>query len=228
MQYELRSHHGRLLPVLFAALWVLTLLLVAPAFAQDQYDCASFGSQESAQAELERDPSDPSNLDADDDAIACEELASGTGEGAQGTDSGDLDCADFATQAEAQAEFDADPSDPNGLDADNDRIACEELSGAAGTDDAATGEGANGADRESADAFRCESFLKVVRDDGGGVRHQYRDDELIVRRFEQCLSEDVLKGTIVNRKLPDTGGPPLLIPWAVVLVGAGILVARRW
>jgi hypothetical protein len=36
------------------------------------------------------------------------------------------------------------------------------------------------------------------------VRHQYRDDELIVRRFEQCLSEDVLTDTIVNRKLPDT------------------------
>jgi len=35
--------------------------------AQDQYNCASFGSQESAQAELDRDPSDPSNLDADDD-----------------------------------------------------------------------------------------------------------------------------------------------------------------
>jgi len=44
-----------------------------PAYAQDRYDCASFGSQESAQAELERDPSDPSNLDADDDGIACED-----------------------------------------------------------------------------------------------------------------------------------------------------------
>lgn len=37
----------------------------------------------------------------------------------------DLDCIDFATQAEAQAEFDADPSDPHGLDADGDGIACE-------------------------------------------------------------------------------------------------------
>ena len=45
-----------------------------PAFAQtDQYDCQSFGSQESAQAELERDLSDPSNLDADDDGLACED-----------------------------------------------------------------------------------------------------------------------------------------------------------
>jgi hypothetical protein len=45
---------------------------------EDQYDCASFGSQESAQAQLERDPSDPSNLDADDDEEACEEFDYGS------------------------------------------------------------------------------------------------------------------------------------------------------
>jgi endonuclease YncB( thermonuclease family) len=38
---------------------------------------------------------------------------------------GDLDCSDFASQAEAQAVLDADPSDPNGLDADYDGQACE-------------------------------------------------------------------------------------------------------
>jgi hypothetical protein len=56
VQYEARgSQRGRLLPVVFAVLWVLTLIFAVPAFAQeDQYDCASFGSQESAQAELER------------------------------------------------------------------------------------------------------------------------------------------------------------------------------
>jgi hypothetical protein len=44
-----------------------------PAAAQtDQYDCASFGSQQSAQAELERDPSDPNNLDPDGNGRACE------------------------------------------------------------------------------------------------------------------------------------------------------------
>src|SRR5918994_4322235 len=59
----------------FAALcWVFcSLLLPGAALAQDLYDCASFGSQAAAQAELERDPSDPSNLDADDDGIACED-----------------------------------------------------------------------------------------------------------------------------------------------------------
>ena len=41
---------------------------------------------------------------------------------------GDLDCKDFATQAEAQAVYDSDPSDPNGLDgAPQDGVACESL-----------------------------------------------------------------------------------------------------
>ncbi|MGH3913932.1 MAG: excalibur calcium-binding domain-containing protein [Pseudonocardiaceae bacterium] len=39
----------------------------------------------------------------------------------------DLDCGDFATQEQAQAVLDTDPSDPNGLDGDNDGVACETL-----------------------------------------------------------------------------------------------------
>ncbi len=42
--------------------------------------------------------------------------------------SGDLDCSDFATQEEAQAVYDQNPSDPNGLDgAPEDGEACESL-----------------------------------------------------------------------------------------------------
>ena len=53
-----------------------------PAFAQeDQYDCASFGSRESAQAELERNPDDPSNLDPDSDGQACEDYDYGVDDG---------------------------------------------------------------------------------------------------------------------------------------------------
>ncbi len=45
-----------------------------PAAAQsNQYNCASFGSQQSAQAELERDPSDPNDLDPDDNGRACDD-----------------------------------------------------------------------------------------------------------------------------------------------------------
>ncbi|MBB3674336.1 excalibur calcium-binding domain-containing protein [Modestobacter versicolor] len=44
----------------------------------------------------------------------------------------DLNCSDFATQADAQAAFNATPGDPNGLDRDGDGIACETLPGGAG------------------------------------------------------------------------------------------------
>ncbi len=40
-------------------------------------------------------------------------------------------CGDYDTQAEAQAAYDADPSDPNGLDRDDDGEACGTLPGAA-------------------------------------------------------------------------------------------------
>ena len=49
------------------------------AIAQaDQYDCASFGSQESAQVQLDSDPSDPNNLDSDGNGIACDNYPYGT------------------------------------------------------------------------------------------------------------------------------------------------------
>src|SRR5215208_2852637 len=50
-----------------------------PAVAQpDQYDCPSFGSQESAQVELDSDPSDPNNLDSDGNGRACDNYPYGT------------------------------------------------------------------------------------------------------------------------------------------------------
>ncbi len=44
----------------------------------------------------------------------------------------DLNCEDFPSQAEAQAVYDANPSDPNNLDADGDGQACEEFFGTEG------------------------------------------------------------------------------------------------
>ena len=40
----------------------------------------------------------------------------------------DLNCQDFQSQAEAQSVLDANPTDPNGLDANHDGVACEEYS----------------------------------------------------------------------------------------------------
>ena len=98
------------------------------------------------------------------------------------------------------------------------------------TDDATAADNAN---RDG--SFRCDSFLRVVRDENGALRRQYRDgdDELIVQRFEQCLEADVLRNTIPNRLLPDTGGAPLLGLAAIGLVslvaGASVLgaITRR-
>ena len=96
------------------------------------------------------------------------------------------------------------------------------------TADAAAGEDAN---REG--SFRCDSFLRVVRDENGALRGQYRDgvgdDEMIVQRFERCLEGDVLRNTIPNRLLPDTGGTSLLglaaLGLASMVAGASVLAA---
>jgi Excalibur calcium-binding domain len=48
------------------------------------------------------------------------------------TSSDDRDCADFASQADAQAALTAESGDPDNLDADDDGIACEDHFGEAG------------------------------------------------------------------------------------------------
>ena len=75
--------------------WLLGLLLAlaiaAPTFAQGTSDlnCPMFASQEAAQAEFDKDPSDPHGLDADNDGKACEdtEYAPTGKEGASGASS---------------------------------------------------------------------------------------------------------------------------------------------
>ena len=129
---------------------VVTLLFSPTALAQspsegDLYDCQDFAFQEDAQEVYNQDTSDPYGLDGPigvaftgEPGVACEELPSrGTGGEPMtqqptapttggGNEFTDLDCVDFATQAEAQAVLNQDLSDPHGLDADNDGFACEE------------------------------------------------------------------------------------------------------
>jgi hypothetical protein len=85
------------------------------------------------------------------------------------------------------------------------------------------------ADRSNSDSFQCVSFLRVVRNDQGALRVQYRDDDLIVQRFEQCLEGEVLADTIPDEDLPYTGGVPLLglaaIGLASMVAGASVLRA---
>jgi len=177
---------------------------------------------------------DPYGLDGDNDGIACEDLPS-RGEsptGGQYDDqvglAADLNCDDFSTRGQAQAEFAKDRTDPNNLDADNDGQACEEFDYGDTTSDSTTADAAPDSAANRDGSFRCDFFLHVVRDDKGALKGQYRDDELIVQRFEQCVSEDVLASTIPDRKLPFTGGPPLLLlPWAGTLTMAGIVLLRK-
>jgi hypothetical protein len=115
----------------------------------EDLDCSDFASQGEAQAVYDQDPSDPHGLDEDADGVACERNSDSsvatppsreptthsftpppsTPEPSNGSRSGrDLDCADFSTQEEAQAEYDADPSDPHDLDGSpEDGVACESL-----------------------------------------------------------------------------------------------------
>jgi hypothetical protein len=95
----------------------------------------------------------------------------------------DLNCADFSSQAEAQRELEKDRSDPNNLDADDDGQACEDF-------DYGTG-GAG----------------------GGAADNQYRQDE-------------VIRGTIPDRRLSNTGGSPLILPAGAVLLSTGLLLGR--
>jgi Excalibur calcium-binding domain len=55
---------------------ILAACFAYKAAAQDTLNCSDFTFQEDAQAEFDRDPSDPNNLDADNDGIACEDLPS--------------------------------------------------------------------------------------------------------------------------------------------------------
>jgi len=181
--------------------WVFcSLLLPGTSLAQDdQYDCASFGSQESAQAELERDPSDPSNLDGDGDGEACDTYPYNGGGGGSGDD-GELDCADFATQEEAQAEYDKDTSDPNGLDADNDGIPCEELPSDGG------GENPIDPNPEGTTPAQDQYGKKIPPADVSNPK-------------------DVIPGTGA-KKMPNTGGPPYLAVGALALLGTALIAGR--
>jgi hypothetical protein len=199
-------------------------------------DCADFANQEEAQAVLERDASDPNGLDADNDGIACEELAGGGGGGGDG----ELDCANFATQREAQAELERDPSDPNNLDADGDGVACETYpyaTGSGGEDgggdlDCADFATQRAAQREFAmdrtdpnnldaddDGIACEDLIGERRVDPPPVREQYATEGDVGN------PKDVIPGTGV-RRAPFTGGPPYLAVGALALLGVALIVGR--
>lgn len=132
-------------------------------------------------------------------------------------------CEDFATQEEAQAVYDQDTSDPNGLDGPPGEgftgvqgVACEELPSG----------GDPGVSPIPPGPLRCEGIIDPVEfqecvDQGGPVvEDQYQDPELpIVAEPEP----EVVTSTV----LPDTGGPSLMTLGAGMLLVAGGLMLRR-
>ena len=215
-------------------------------------DCGDFRSQAAAQAELERDLSDPHNLDGDGDGEACENYpydagsggAGGGGAGGGGPGGGaDLDCGDFATQQQAQAALERNPSDPNRLDADNDGEACETFpyNGGGGGEsgggdlDCADFSTHGAAQREFAkdrtdpnnldadnDGRACEELIGEGRDGPTPVREQY---EVKPPPGPVDRPEGVIPRTGV-RRVPPTGGPPYLALGALVLIGVALIAGR--
>jgi hypothetical protein len=59
--------------IVLLATAVVLALWATPAFAQDDQNCDDFESQAAAQAHLRQDPSDPDQLDRDNDGLACED-----------------------------------------------------------------------------------------------------------------------------------------------------------
>lgn len=150
------SRRTRLSVVAAALSGALVLVMAGTALASDDLDCSDFDSQEEAQAVLDADPTDPHRLDGGTDGpadgVACESLPSrGSDEDSEGSgeqadapvttpaavpdedeEDGDRDCADFATQAEAQAAVTASTGDRERLDVDDDGVACEQHFGTEG------------------------------------------------------------------------------------------------
>ena len=79
-----RRELGAALLAVAALVFYAVLLSAPPSVAQQDLDCSDFDFQEDAQAELERDRSDPNRLDDDNDGIACESLPRRGGGASQG------------------------------------------------------------------------------------------------------------------------------------------------
>ncbi len=218
----------RRLLYLAALAMLASLVLIPAAFGQVRgpsggdgtYNCDSFDTQEQAQAFYDADPSDPNELDTDGDGIPCEVAPSGVMEDATimggypdgPAEMNDLDCVDFGTQSDAQATYNADSSDPNGLDRDGDGIACESsyslASGTTFEDGSGMIEGTGGGPAPS------DAEVAPVTPPTGA-------DSPVFQPAEPDVAE-----------LPNTGGPgaALLLPVAGLLLVTGLIglkVARR-
>lgn len=91
--------------------------------SQQEPETSDEGSQATG-----RSPANAADCDTDPQAAECQAAADESAPGAESAGAGDrLNCEDFDSQNEAQAELDSDPSDPNDLDRNDDGDACEDF-----------------------------------------------------------------------------------------------------
>jgi hypothetical protein len=128
--------------------------------------------------------------------VACSALALLMAGGADAQESTDrFDCGDFQFQEEAQAVFNQDRSDPNGLD---------------------------GPIGEASDGVAGVACEELPHRPGSGQR---AGDPAAPGR-QQYAREEVIRRTIPDRRLSNTGGSPLILPAGALLLSTGLLLGR--
>lgn len=163
-----RFSPGRGVPAIVASCGLFAALLgsgIAPAtllpVPTDQVAYAQDG-QDGGEPDQDRRERRRNREAAEDDAAAEVAADAATADATQTDGSGeavaDTDCIDFATQEQAQAVYDADPSDPFNLDPNGDGIACSALP--------------SQADLGNADAAPADA----AADEGTGRNQRNRDD----------------------------------------------------
>lgn len=208
----------------------IIMLGALPAAAQqDRFNCEDYETQAAAQRNLDRNPDDPNRLDANNNGQACEEFFEGTDGGgaavpnrerpaqediAQPAPADRFDCADFTSQARPQRILERIPSDPHGLDANGDGVACDEFfpadtSGDVATDptavaaeeDVETGDAAAG--RRAVDDRDCVEF--AFQEDAQVVLDQDRSDPYNLDPSGDGVACSSLPYRVAVTRLPSTG-----------------------
>jgi hypothetical protein len=115
-----------------------------------------------------------------------------------------LDCSAFASQLQAQEALNDDPSNPNGLDADGDGIACESSTGGGGdggsTPEQASSASASASSSASASAGgggavspvggECPASAPIKGNESSGIYHMPDGSYYDATEAEECFATE--------------------------------------